>query len=443
MEQKTARALAYEALTAVLEKDAYANLALQASFRVPLSQEDRKFLTELVYGTLRRLNVLWWHLEKISTRPMLKLDAPVRILLLLGLYQLLYMNSVPDSAAVNETVKIAKKVTHAGNVKFVNAVLRSWLRKKETFRLPTEAEDPILAAALAMNMPTWLVRRWQKEFGAEKAAAIFRAFQSVQPTDIRVNTLKISKEILRRELEKLGCAPTDIPWCADGLSLADAGPFFRGRFLADGKAYVQNRASMLPAEILAPEAGERVLDMCAAPGSKTTQMAARMGNEGRVTAWDLYPHKVKLLSENAKRLGLTNVLAAVHDATRIEGKDIAAYDRVLLDAPCSGLGVLGRKVEIRWRRQEKDLAVFPPLQKKLLDAAAKAVKPGGILVYSTCTLERAENEEQVTDFLARHPDFESVSFTAGERTASDGMLTLWPDTDGCDGFFVAKMRKKA
>ncbi len=200
---------------------------------------------------------------------------------------------------------------------------------------------------------------------------------------------------------------------------------------------------MLPAEILAPEAGERVLDMCAAPGSKTTQMATRIGNEGRVTAWDLYPHKVKLLSENAKRLGLTNILAAVHDATKIDEKDVAAYDRVLLDAPCSGLGVLGRKVEIRWRRQEKDLAVFPPLQKKLLDAAAKAVKPGGILVYSTCTLERAENEAQVTDFLARHPDFEAVSFAAGEKEAPDGMLTLWPDTDGCDGFFVAKMRKKA
>ena len=168
-----------------------------------------------------------------------------------------------------------------------------------------------------------------------------------------------------------------------------------------------------------------------------------MGNTGRVVCWDLYPHKVKLLAENAKRLGLMNVFPSVHDATKIEGNNIAAFDRVLLDAPCSGLGVLGRKIEIRWRRKEKDLAAFPPLQEKLLEAAAKAVKPGGILVYSTCTLERAENEEQVAAFRARHENFEQVPFTAGEKNAPTGMLTLWPDTDGCDGFFVAKLRRKA
>ena len=443
MEQKTARALAYEALFAVLEKDAYANLALQASFRMPLSPEDRKFLTELVYGTLRHLQTLAWHIDKISSRPLRKLDAPVRILLLLGLDQLLYMNSVPDSAAVNETVKIAKRVTHAGNVKFVNAVLRNWLRKKDTLRLPTAEEAPVLSAALSLNMPTWLIRRWQKAFGAEKATAVLQAFQDIRPTDIRVNPLKISKETLMKELSEMGSAPSEIPGIADGLSLKDAGPFFRARFLADGTAYVQNRASMLPAVVLAPEAGETVLDMCAAPGSKTTQIGAMMGNTGRVVCWDLYPHKVKLLAENAKRLGLANVFPSVHDATKIEGNNIAAFNRVLLDAPCSGLGVLGRKIEIRWRRKENDLAAFPPLQEKLLDAAAKAVKPGGILVYSTCTLERAENEEQVAAFLARHENFEQVPFTAGEKNAPTGMLTLWPDTDGCDGFFVAKLRRKA
>ncbi len=442
MKQKTARALAYEALFAVLEKDAYANLALQASFRMPLSPEDRKFLTELVYGTLRHLQTLAWHIDRISSRPVRKLDAPVRILLLLGLDQLLYMGSVPDSAAVNETVKIAKRVTHAGNVKFVNAVLRNWLRKKDSLRLPTPEEDPVMAAALSLNMPTWLIRRWQKAFGAEKANAVFRAFQEIRPTDIRVNPLKIAKETLIEELSEIGCEPSEIPGLADGLTLRDAGLFFRGRFLADGKAYVQNRASMLPAEILAPQAGETVLDMCAAPGSKTTQMATMMGNTGRVVCWDLYPHKVKLLAENAKRLGLVNVCPAGHDATNIETKDVAAFDRVLLDAPCSGLGVIGRKIEIRWRRKEKDLAAFPPLQEKLLEAAAKAVKPGGILVYSTCTLERAENEERVIKFLARHPEFESVSFTVGEKEAPTGMLTLWPDTDDCDGFFVAKLRRK-
>ncbi len=440
METKTARHLAYDVLHAVLVKGAYANLALQQILRAEISKEDRKFLTELVYGTIRRLNVLEWNAAQISARPVSSVDDKVRILLCIGLYQILYMNSVPDSAAVNETVKVAKKVTHAGNVKFVNAVLRNFLRKRETLKLP---DDGILRDSLALNMPVWLIRRWSLAWGREKALSVLRAFNEIHPVDIRVNTQKANVSELFAELTEVDASPAPIAWCANGLTLADGGVFFRGNFLREGKAYVQNRASMIPALVLDPKAGERVLDMCAAPGSKTTQMADMMQNTGRITAWDLYPHKVKLIRENAKRMGLSVIFAEAKDATVPDIKESGAYDKVLLDAPCSGLGVLGRKSEIRHRRNEKDLETFPALQKKLMRAAATYVKPGGILVYSTCTLEKAENEDMVSSFLNAHTEFETVPFSVGTLEAPGGMLTLWPDIHECDGFFTAKLRRKS
>ena len=226
------------------------------------------------------------------------------------------------------------------------------------------------------------------------------------------------------------------------MSLAKAGSFFQSPLLTEGKAYVQNRASMIPPMLLAPKAGETILDLCAAPGSKTTEIAELMGDKGHIHAWDLYPHKVRLVQENCRRLGLRSVEASRHDGTRYSEEARNAYDRVLADVPCSGLGVIGRKVEIRWRRQEKDLAEFPPLQKALLTQAAKYVKKGGTLVYSTCTLEKAENEDIVAWFLETHPDFVLEPFEREGLASDTGMITLWPDVHGSDGFFGALLKRR-
>lgn len=438
----TARRIAYAVLFDVLEKEAYANLSLQAALRkYRLSAEDIRFLTELVYGTIRRYNHLLWVIGRFSARPVKKLDPPVRILLALGLYQLMFLDSVPDSAAVNETVKIAKAVSHEGNARFVNALLRNYLRKKDTLAMPDAETEPDVHDALFYNEPEWLVRRWTKEWGRERARAVFSAFNTIAPTDIRCNTLRISEEALLEKLTALGAAPKALSAFPGGIELGESGPFFRSSLLKEGLAYVQNRASMLPALVLAPEAGETILDMCAAPGSKTTQIAALMGDTGRIAAWDIYPHKAELIRANAKRLGMRSITAAVHDSSVPQKKLFAHYDRVLLDAPCSGLGVIRRKPEIRWRRKEKDLAVFPAMQKKLLDAAAQYVKPGGILVYSTCTLLREENEGIVEDFLAAHPEFELLPIALPCFTAESGMLTLYPDIHESDGFFAARLRR--
>lgn len=438
-----ARRAAYEALYAIFEKDAYANLTLQQMFRRwSWKQEERRFLTELVYGVCRRYNALLWIIGQFSTRPVKKLDPSVRLLLCLGLYQLVYLNAVPDAAAVNETVNTAKKVTHAGGAKFVNAVLRNYLRQKETLRFPSEEKDAVLHDALTYNEPEWLVRRWVGAWGREKAQAVFAALNEIAPTDIRCNTLKTTREALMQQLCEMGAKPKAIPFAEEGIALGESMPFFRSAMLRDGLAYVQNRASMVPVQILAPKRGERVLDMCAAPGSKTTQIAAMMQDEGHIDAWDLYPHKIRLIEENCRRLGIRSVRGEARDASTLKQEAKERYDRVLLDAPCSGLGVLGRKTEMRWRRKEQDLAEFPVLQKKLLRCAAEYVKPGGRLVYSTCTLEWEENEAVVEAFLKEHPGFQLTPFSLPGIEGETGMCTLWPDVHHSDGFFAACLTRR-
>lgn len=440
----SARKLAYRGLWQIFHEEAYANLTIQQLLRkYELSSADRRFLTELIYGVCRRYNRLLWIIGQVASRPVEKIDPKVRLLLCLGLYQIMDLSSVPDSAAVNETVKIAKSVTHAGNVRFVNGVLRNYLRKKDTISFPSEEETPILHDALMYNEPEWLVKKWTTAWGREKARAVFSALNTIAPTDIRVNTLKISAARLQEELLEKGVEPAPIPFSQDGFSLGSSLPFFKGEFLKKGTAYVQNRASMIPALVLGPMPKDQVLDMCAAPGSKTTQMAAMMKNQGTITAWDLYPHKIQIIEENCRRLGITCVKARVHDSTEDVPSIHGLYDRVLLDAPCSGLGVIGRKTEIRWRRTEKDLSFFPPLQQELLDRAADYVKPGGCLVYSTCTLAAEENEGNIRWFLERHPNFELMPFVLPGLSESKGMLTLWPDIHHSDGFFAAKMRRKS
>ncbi len=440
----SARKLAYQALYEVLENGAYANLALQHVLRqYAMKPEESHLLTELVYGVLRKYTYLLWVISKLSTIPVKKLHPSVRILLCLGLYQLMFLSRIPESAAVNESVKIAKKITHQGNVRFVNGLLRNYLRQKETLVIPSAEENPLLHDSLTYCQPEWLIQRWQKEWGREKTDRVLQAFNAAPQVTIRANRLKQSREELLARLEKEGIEATPISSLSEGIKIEKGASVFFEKFINDGSAYVQSFSSMIPAAVLAPVSGDTVLDMCAAPGSKTTQMAEMMGNEGSIDAWDLYPHKISLLKKNAKKEGITIIHAGARDAAKPMPQVAEKYDKVLLDAPCSGLGVLGHKVEIRHRRTEESLAEFPPLQKALLHCAASYVKKGGVLVYSTCTLNRAENEDMVSDFLAGHPDFVPVDFSLdGVASSEGGMMTIWPDQVDSDGFFVAKLRKK-
>lgn len=439
----SARMAAYRGLWEIFENSAYANLVIQQILRrYSFRAEDRRFLTELIYGVCRRYNFLLWMIGQFSCRPVKKIDAKVRILLCLGLYQLIFLDSVPDSAAVNETVKLGKKVTHEGNTRFINAVLRSYLRGKDKIAIPSEEENPVLHDALTYNQPEWLIRRWSREWGREKARAVLAAMNEIAPLDIRCNTLKISRKELLERLEAAGAQPAEMAACEEGIVIQKGDAFFQTDLLQKGLAYIQNRASMLPAAVLAPKPGERILDMCAAPGSKTTQAAARMHDQGQIDAWDIYPHKIRLIQDNCRRLGIESIKAVVHDASKFDQTAENAYDGVLLDAPCSGLGVLRRKTELRWRRKENELDLFPALQKKLLACAARYVRPGGRLVYSTCTLNAEENEKMVAGFLRDHPEYETAPIELPGISAAEGMITLWPDIHHSDGFFVANLVRR-
>ena len=439
----SARRLAYQALYDVLEKDAYANITLQSIMgKYTLKKEESHLLTELVYGVLRKYNYLLWIISQMSKQPLKKLHPSVRILLCISLYQLLYLTRIPESAAVNESVKIAKKLTHQGNVRFINGLLRNYLRQKETIVIPSETENPLLHDELTYCLPGWLIQRWEKECGRDKALAIFSALNETPCMTIRVNSLKTTKEDFMKQLADNGIEAEDIPGLKEGLTIRKGASQFFTHLLSSGEAYVQSASSMVPVHVLEPKAGETVLDMCAAPGSKTTQMAEWMKNEGTIDAWDLYPHKISLIKKNAKKEGITIIHAGARDSSKPMPQVNGKYDKILLDAPCSGLGVLGHKAEIRWRRQEADLEAFPPLQQKLLTCAASYLKSGGTLVYSTCTLNRAENEDMIRWFLSEHPEFEPVDFTLSDtQTSEHGIMTLWPDEWDSDGFFVAKLKK--
>lgn len=440
---KSARTLAFEALYEIFEKNAYANLTIQSILRwCPLKKEERHLLTELIYGVCRKYNYCLWMISLISDRPMFKIHPAVRILLALGIYQIVFLDRIPESAAVNETVKIAKKVTHIGNVKFINGVLRNFLRRRGSLTLPDRTSNRVFYESLIYNQPEWLIRFFEKEYGMGQSEKILKAFNTISDTCIRVNTLKIETDDIKKQLKLRNISVGDISYMPEALAIKAGTDILFSEFLQTGLIYIQTASSMIPAKVLGPDAGDHVLDMCAAPGSKTTHIAALMGNRGSIDAWDVYPHKVKLIKDNAKRLGISIIHTEVRDSVKPLPFLYETYDKVLLDAPCSGLGVLGHKVELRWRRKESDLSVFPPLQKQLIEQAAKYTKTGGVLVYSTCTLNPDENEHIINEFLSLHSEFAPEEFNFPVLGKSlNGMMTLYPDLVRSDGFFVAKLRK--
>lgn len=448
------RATALRVLQAVHERKAYANVALeQALKREELSDQDRRFITELVYGTVKAGETLDWMLEAYMNRPLKKVPPVVRDILRLGIYQIFYLDKVPASAACNEAVKLAKKYGHAGTVKFVNAVLRAAAREPEKARIPSKEADFVAHVALQTSHPRWLVRKFVDLFGEEEAEALCAYNQREPKLTLRTNTLKNTREELLERLRTEGATGVASPWAIEGIVLEEHGSLTSLKALQEGYAQVQDESSMLVAHVMDPQPGETIIDACAAPGGKTTHIAALMGNHGMIRACDIYEHKLRRIRENADRLGVKIIHPQLLDAREIGEKYKGLADRVLVDAPCSGLGVLHRKADARWNKTEEELAVLPSLQLAILESASGALKSGGILVYSTCTVAPEENERVVDAFLQSHPDFalETVGIP-GEKCAyvreklqreGKKTLTLYPQRDGTDGFFISRLRKAA
>ena len=439
------RNLAVRVLSEVNEEGAYANVALARNLRkATLSDVDRRFLTELAYGAVKATGTLDWMIRRYVNRPVRKIAPMIRNILRLGFYQIFYMDKVPASAACNECVELAKKYGHPGTVKFVNAVLRSAVREPEKCAFPHGKGHATEELALATFHPQWLVKRWVKTLGYDAAAAICAFDNADAVLSLRTNTLKSSREALLARLQAEGADVTPSVWAPEGILCMSHGALDSMTSLAEGLFQVQDESSMQVAHVVGPQPGELVIACCSAPGGKTPHLAALMQNQGRIVAGDIYEHKLERIDENARRLGIRIIDTELLDARDVGRRFAGQADRVLVDAPCSGLGVLRRKPDARWKKNEEDIKKLPQLQLDILASAAEAVKPGGVLVYSTCTIDCAENADVVEAFLATHEAFalaETGAFLPTKPRA-ERMVQLYPHVDGTDGFFIARMERK-
>ena len=397
-----ARELALQTLTDILIDGAYSNHALSEQIeKNELTVQDKNFMTELVYGTLQHEQLLNFYVTPFFNG---KVKAWVRILIQMTLYQMLFLDSVPEHAAISEAVKIAKKRGGQFNGKLVNAILREMTRTP----LPSldTIKDEAERLAVETSHPLWLIKLWSKQFGWEKTIQMARANNERVNVTIRVNGVRGTREELKKKLESEGIT------CEYGNLSEDALVILKGNVIKtkafeQGWFYVQDESSMLVARALKPKHHSKVLDTCSAPGGKTTHVAELMRQTGTVYAHDVYEHKIKLIEDNVKRLGLTNVVATLQDATTLnERYESDSFDAVLVDAPCSGLGILRRHPEVKITKQPSDLDEIMMIQKKILNTVAPLVKVGGTLVYSTCTVNRKENDKMVEQFLAQHPEYE-------------------------------------
>ena len=441
----TARGAAALLVRMVLEDGAYTNIALNQYLRgSSLGDLDRRLATELVYGTVKACGTLDWYLEQCVSRPLNKIAADILAILRISVYQLLYMERIPASAACNEAVKLARSVSHEGSAKFVNGVLRGLLRKQQAcaFVLPDREKDDAGYLSIKYYHPRWLVKRWLGPWGKEGTEHLLAFDNSAAPVCLRVNTLVTTREQLLQDLAEAGCEVHPSKWSKDGIT-ADKMASLNTLFNALPKHfYIQDESSMLVAPLLAAEPGMRVLDLCSAPGGKATHIAQIMQDKGEIIACDIHEHKLELIAENAKRLGLASIKPMLNDATALREEWLEKFDRVLVDAPCSGMGVLRRRAEARWRKQRKDLKLFPPLQLAILENAAQYVKKDGRLLYSTCTIEQSENHYLIEEFLAKHPEWQRTAFAHPVTGVSVDELQLLPQNDGVDGFYICVLERK-
>ena len=441
----TARLGALTVISQVLDEGAYTNIALNRFLREhKLPDMERRFLTELTYGTIKALGTLDWYLAACLSRPLAQVDKKLLQLLRLSLFQLLYIERIPDRAAVNEAVTLARQTGGEGAAKFVNGVLRGFLRRREAggFALPDAQKDDAGFLAVKYCHPRWLVKRWLGVHGREGTEKLLAFNNSSAPLCLRVNTLTTTRDELLRLLIEAGAEARPSIWSADGIVCGKT-PALEQVFAKMHDAfYIQDESSMLVSDVLQPQPGETVLDLCSAPGGKATHIAQRMQNKGRIIAGDIYEHKIKLINDNAARLGISIIEASVSDAAVVQQKLFGCADRVLLDAPCSGLGVLRRRAEARWRKTRADMKTFPPLQLRLLENAARYVKEGGRLVYSTCTIEQSENHYLVKEFLEKHSEWRYAGVKHPLTGEVLDELQLLPQHDGIDGFYICALERK-
>ena len=420
------RKTAYLTLMDIETKKSFSNLAL--NHQVILNKPDSQgFVRELVYGVQENRMLLDYYIDQLVKTGAASLKASDRTILRMGIYQLGYMDSVPEYAAVNESVVMAKKYCR-GRSGFINGVLRNYLKKQDELKLPDREKDEIEYLSIKYSYKPWIVELWVEEYGVEFTEELLKAGNETPPNTIRLNWLKTIKQDLIDGLQERGFEVTEGQLCQNALHVKGSG-LLETEFYKHGLFSVQDESSMLVAEKMDPKHGETIMDVCAAPGGKTMAIAERMNNTGRVISSDVYRRKLDLIDREAHRLGIKNVETRAWDATRVDSAMVGKADRVLVDAPCSGLGVVRRKPEIKFKDKTEEMDLLPRKQLAILSASAQYVKVGGTLVYSTCTINPYENQRVVEAFLKKNGRFKIQE-----------SIQLLPNEHHTDGFYICVLK---
>lgn len=439
-----ARRVAARVLRRVSEEGAFADLALEAEIdRDQLDARDGALATEIALGVLRWQRWLDALVAPHSRRPVERLDPPVLTALRMAVYQLAFLDRVPARAAVHDAVELVKPRAKPGVAEFVNAVLRGFARRGVAERNPALPADPVERLAVRCSFPTWLCARWVGRLGALDAERLMLAMNERPPLTLRTNTLRTTREALAARLEaEEGVRARPTPLAPEGLDVEHGGAPGQWQALVEGDAIPQDQASILVGHLLAPQPGDVVGDACAAPGTKTTHLAALMRDTGKIVALDPQRARLALVDRAAWRLGVTIVETREGPVEALAPALAGRCDRVLVDAPCSNLGVLRRNPEVKWRRRQEDIALAAERQRSILTAAAWMVRDGGRLVYATCSLEPEENDEVVRAFLAAHRDWKvDVPTDVALPLDADGVLRCLPHVHGTDGFTAMRLRR--
>lgn len=422
------RKTAYHTLMDVEVKNSYSNIALNHNIILG-KPSSPAFVRELVYGVLKNKLLLDYTIDQLVVKGVDSIKVSDLTILRMGVYQLGYMNSVPEYAAVNESVSLAKRFSR-GREGFINAILRSYINDRYSLQLPDRNEDEVKYLSIKYSYNPWIIEMWLKEYDMAFVEELLIAGNKTPELTIRLNWLKVLKPDLIKLLEEKGFEVTPGKICDNALHVKGSG-LLDSSLYKEGMFSVQDEASMLVSVMLDPKHGDTIVDVCAAPGGKTLAIAERMNNTGQIIAMDIYKRKLGIIDREAKRLGVKNIITKTWDATKADPEMIEKADRVLVDAPCSGLGVIRRKPEIKYKKRSTEMEMLPKKQLAILKSSARYLKPGGTLVYSSCTINREENQDVVDEFLRTRAEFKKIE-----------EIQLLPNVNGTDGFYICKMQRE-
>lgn len=443
-----ARSLAVKILTRVERTDSYLDKLIDYEIRTEvLNDYDKSLLNEICHGVIRWMRRLDWFLNGFYRGNWEKCTPEIKNTLRVALYQILFLNKIPDFAAVNEAVEFVKRISTQKHADVVNGLLRTIIRTKNDLVYPTREIDEVKYLGIMQSHPNWMVKRWIERFGFDDAAVFAEANNKRPILTLRVNTLKTTKEQVFKRFEERSIVYRTCRYIDYFVTLRLMSKIYLDEDFINGMYTVQDESAGLAAVLLKPSENDVILDMCAAPGGKSTHIAQILGNKGKIYSVDKYDAKVGMMKKTAERLGVTNIEFFQDDAMDFQNETLKSlkFDKILLDAPCSGLGVLSKKPEIRWKREMEDILALNETQKKLLANAAACLKPGGVIVYSTCSTEPEENMMIVKDFLEKNPDFyidNASQYVKHDLVNADGCIETFPHKQGIDGSFAARLVKR-